>query len=129
MIHNTAELDELLSRPSQTTITSISRLDGDLLVLGAGGKMGPSLAKMARRALEASGKANRVIAASRFSDRVVQQDLTDSGIETIQCDLLDQEAVLGLPDCASALFLAGQKFGTTANPEQTWAINTIAQLT
>jgi len=124
-IRNPEALDKLLSRPSRATIDSLLHIDGDVIVLGAGGKMGPSLTRMARRAFDSSGKTNRVMAVSRFSDAGVRENLKSSGIETIACDLLDRDAVSKLPDAANVVFMAGQKFGTTGNPAKTWAMNTV----
>src|SRR6185436_8852934 len=97
------QLDELLSRPPPALVASLARLDGDLLVLGAGGKMGPSLARMAARA----GK--RVIAASRFSDAALRQRLEGWGVETIACDLLEPGALARLPRCPNVVYMAARK--------------------
>lgn len=121
-----AELDERLSRPTPGAIEVLRRLPGDLLVLGAGGKMGPSLCRMARRALDAGGLPGRVIAVSRFGEPGVAAALAREGIIVLQADLLDRDALAGLPDAPNILFLAGQKFGTRDAPHRTWAMNAIA---
>ncbi len=118
-----SELDELLSRPTPGVLETLGRNPGDILILGAGGKMGPSLAIMARRALDQLGRKDWVIAASRFSEPDLRQRLEESGIETIGLDLLNPEALASLPNAPNILYLAGQKFGTQGNPATTWAMN------
>lgn len=117
------ELDEWLSRPSPQAVATLAAHDGDLLVLGAGGKMGPTLARMARRATDAAGVRRRVIAASRFSNSGLRQQLESWGVETIACDLLDDQAVAALPPAPNVIFMSGLKFGATSNPALTWAMN------
>ncbi|MGQ0703383.1 MAG: NAD-dependent epimerase/dehydratase family protein [Gemmatimonadales bacterium] len=119
-----AALEELLSRPAAAVVPAMRELDGDLLVLGAGGKMGPSLARMAKRAWEAAGVTRRVIAVARFSDAAIRTSLENVGVETIRCDLLDRAQVARLPDAPNVVFMAGQKFGTTGEEGRTWAVNT-----
>lgn len=117
-----AELDDLLSTPRKETIAALQACPGDIIILGAGGKMGPTLARMAVRA----GGANRkVIAVSRWSSDVARRALHEAGAETVTADLLDREAVGKLPDAPNVIFMAGQKFGTSAAPAMTWAMNTI----
>jgi nucleoside-diphosphate-sugar epimerase len=120
---STAELDEQLSRPNDRAVDALGKLTGDILVLGAGGKMGPSLARMARRSLDATGQPRRVIAVSRFSDRRVNETLQATGVETIAGDLLDPEFVTSLPVCENVVFMAGMKFGTVGEQATTWATN------
>jgi nucleoside-diphosphate-sugar epimerase len=112
------DLERELARPSDADIDCLRRLDGDILILGAGGKMGPSLARLCRQASDAAGKPRRVIAVSRS----VQPE---PGIEAIPCDLLDRAQVAQLPDVPNILFLAGRKFGSAGSPELTWAMNTV----
>jgi len=116
-------LDELLSRPTPGDVAAVAALDGDLLILGAGGKMGPSLARLARRAADAAGGSRRVIAVSRFGRPEVARDLAAAGVETIAGDLLDPGVLTALPDAPLVVCMAGQKFGTTGHPAQTWALN------
>jgi len=116
------DLEEVLSRPTQGAMEVLATLPGDLLVLGAGGKMGPSLARMARRAL---GERHRVIAVSRFRDPASRQMLEQAGVTTIAADLRDPAAVAALPDAPDLIFMAGQKFGTNAAPAETWAMNAL----
>jgi nucleoside-diphosphate-sugar epimerase len=117
------ELEDLLSVPTAETITAVSRLEGDVLVLGAGGKMGPSLARLARRSIDAAGLPHRVICVSRWSSRDVAQQLEAEGIETIACDLLERDELERLPDAPEVLYLAGFKFGSSGAPDYTWAMN------
>lgn len=116
-------LDELLSRPSQPLVEMMSRLPGDLLILGVGGKMGPTLARMARRASDAAGTARRILGVSRFSSPALPQQLRDHGIEPLTCDLLDEAAVAQLPEAPLIISMSGFKFGAQANPSLTWAMN------
>jgi nucleoside-diphosphate-sugar epimerase len=124
VIQDVDQLDALLSDPSETAIAALRRIDGDLLVLGVAGKMGPTLARMARRASDAAGVSRRVIGVSRFSSASQQHELERHGIETIRCDLLDERALARLPDVANVIFMAGRKFGSTGDEPYTWAMNT-----
>jgi hypothetical protein len=119
------ELEELLERPFPADVAFAKTLEGDVAVLGAGGKMGPSLAGRVRRALEAAGVSRRVLAVARFSDPGLAKSLERSGIETIACDLADPAAVARLPKVPNVLFLAGRKFGSTERPELTWIHNVV----
>jgi nucleoside-diphosphate-sugar epimerase len=114
-----AELDERLSRPSTSLVAKLARIDGDLVILGAGGKMGPSLARMAKRATPD----RRVVAVSRWSNRAVAESLASHGVETLHVDLLDPASRAALPDASNVVFMAGQKFGTKGSPAMTWAMN------
>jgi hypothetical protein len=118
-------LEELLARPSAADVAFARALDGDVVVLGAGGKMGPSLARRVRRALDAAGVGRRVIAVDRFSEGDLASALQRDGIETIACDLLDPARVAGLPKVENVLFLAGRKFGSTDRPDLTWMHNVV----
>jgi len=119
-----SELEELLSRPDEKTAEAMAALDGDLLILGAGGKMGPSLARLARRACDRAGISKRIIAVARFTNPNLPAELKDHGIETIACDLLDPEALRLLPDIPNVIFMAARKFGTSGEAHMTWAMNT-----
>ena len=119
---NERELDELLSRPRHETLAALDACPGDVIVLGAGGKMGPTLSRMAARAAHGS---RRVIAVSRWSSPDAERELHEHGVETLRCDLLDRAAVARLPDAPNVIFMAGQKFGTASAPTATWAMNTI----
>jgi nucleoside-diphosphate-sugar epimerase len=122
-ITSTAMLDDLLSEPTPRVVESMQRARGDLIVLGAGGKMGPTLARMARRAAEQAGVRRRVIAVSRFSSPGLRHVFEQHGIETVACDLLDRRAVSELPDASDVVFMAGMKFGSSGQPSMTWAEN------
>jgi hypothetical protein len=113
------EIDDFLARPSQALIDDLAAVEGDILVLGAGGKMGPSLARLARNA--APGK--RIVAVARFSEPGLRETLEGHSIETIACDLLDRGAVEALPRLPNIVFMAGHKFGAQADPSLTWAMN------
>jgi len=115
---STEELEDGLSRPSEADVEFLGQLEGDILILGAGGKMGPSLARLCRRAADAAGAARRIVAVSR---RLVAAP----GIDWLCCDLLDRAQVARLPDCPNVLYLAGRKFGSSDSPELTWAMNTV----
>jgi nucleoside-diphosphate-sugar epimerase len=114
------QLDDLLSEPTPLAIETLTRLDGDLLLLGVGGKMGPTLARMARRA---SGTRRRVIGVARFSNPNHEEWLHRHGIETIRCDLLDPAQLERLPDATNVVFMTGMKFGSTGQETLTWAMN------
>jgi nucleoside-diphosphate-sugar epimerase len=118
-----AELAELLTSPTDLTTTAAARLDGDLMVLGAGGKMGPSLAVLAKRSIDAAGLAHKVVCVSRFGSGDVARHLSDHGIETIPLDLLDRSAYSRLRGVPNIAYLAGFKFGASAAPHRTWALN------
>ncbi len=117
------ELDEYLSRPSAEVIAAMRALSGDIMALGVGGKMGPSLAALARRASDAAGVNRRVIGVSRFSSAQAAAELNRAGVETIACDLLDENALHALPDVPNIVYMAGMKFGATGNEGLTWALN------
>lgn len=120
-----AELDDLLSDPSAGAIETVAKLEGDYVVLGVGGKMGPTLARMIRRAVDAAGVRRRVIGVSRFTSGDLPNQLASQQIEPIACDLLDAAAVARLPAAQNVVFMAGFKFGATADPSRTWAMNTL----
>jgi nucleoside-diphosphate-sugar epimerase len=113
------ELEEVLSRPSPSLAAMLARVPGDLVILGAGGKMGPSLARMARRATPA----RRVVAVSRWSSPAAELALQAVGVETVRADLRDPKALAALPDAPNVVFMAGQKFGTSGSPAATWSMN------
>ena len=117
-----SELDDLLSTPRAETRAALDACPGDVIVLGAGGKMGPTLARMVRRA---DDDTRRVIAVSRWSSKDAERALNDAGVETLGCDLLDRAAVAKLPDAPNVIFMAGQKFGTSGAPATTWAMNVL----
>jgi dTDP-4-dehydrorhamnose reductase len=120
-----AELEERLSRPSPEVIDALRRTPGDVIVLGAGGKMGPSLSAMIRRAADALGDGRSVMAVSRFSSPDVADDLDHRGVRVVRAELGDRAAIARLPDSPNVIYMAGQKFGTRDLPSLTWAVNTL----
>ncbi len=118
-------LEDWLSQPTDAAVEACRRLEGDILLLGVGGKMGLSLARMVRRASDLAGVQRRVIGVSRFSSARAAESLREAGVEAIACDLSDREAVRRLPDAPHVIFMAGQKFGTADAPELTWVANTL----
>lgn len=125
-IATSSALDLALSKPTSGVLETLRRNPGDVIVLGAGGKMGPTLTRMVRRGFDALGlQSQRVIAVSRFSSPNAIQSLQQSGVETIACDLTDRDAVSRLPDAPHIISLVGQKFGTQEAPELTWLTNTL----
>ena len=123
-IKTESELEELLSRPDEKTANAMASLDGDLLILGAGGKMGPSLTRLARRSCELAGIRKRIVAVARFTNSRLPAELGEAGLETIPCDLLDRDALGRLPDIQNVIFMAARKFGTSGEAHLTWAMNT-----
>jgi len=124
-IDTDAQLEDVLAEPSDADVDCVSRLSGDVLIVGAGGKMGPSLARRIRRAALRTGGRTRVFAASRFSSASARAELEADGISTLTCDLLDPAQIAGLPRCPYVLFLAGRKFGTLDRTDLTWVTNTV----
>lgn len=116
-------LDALLTEPSGALVEDMAEIRGDILLLGAGGKMGPTLAVLCKRALEAAGNPGRVIAVSRFTDPIATGFLRAQGVDIIPCDLMAPGAMEALPDAANIIFMAGKKFGTAGAAAQTWAMN------
>jgi hypothetical protein len=123
VIRDLSHLDELLSEPTEGVITTLGKLQGDLVVLGVGGKMGPSLARMARRASEIAGVRRRVIGVARFSSPALEGELRTHGIETIRCDLIDPAQIERLPEAPNVVAMVGMKFGSTGQEALTWAMN------
>jgi uncharacterized protein YbjT (DUF2867 family) len=126
---NTDDLEDRLVEPSPALVSDLgdfAGLEGDLVVLGAGGKMGPSLCQLARRGLDAAGRRDvRVIAVSRWSDRAVEQRLRAGGVETRRFDLSPDADLAGLPDAAAVVYMVGAKFGSSGRPAHTWAVNAL----
>lgn len=122
-IRTIEELENILSEPTPGVIETLGKLEGDIMILGAGGKMGPTLTKMAKRASDAAGVKRRVIAASIFPSENDRLGLRNAGIETIDCDFLDQDQLNALPDAPNVVFMVGMKFGSSGAQGLTWAIN------
>jgi nucleoside-diphosphate-sugar epimerase len=112
-------LEDVMTTPTPAVVADFGKIEGDLIILGVGGKMGPTLARLAKRA--APGK--RVVGVARFSEKGLREKLTASGIECIEADLLDRAQVTALPKLANVVFMAGRKFGSTGHEDLTWAMN------
>lgn len=119
------KLNEMLTAPSEALIADIRKIKGDIIVLGAGGKMGPTLCVLAKNACRAAGVDKKIYAVSRGSDSIATQLMKDHGIEVIAMDLLDKERLYALPEVENVIYMAGRKFGTNGNEWQTWAMNSI----
>lgn len=122
-IRDLDDLEDRLSEPTAELIETFRQIEGDILILGAAGKMGPTLARMARRAADAAGTPRRILGVARFTDDRSRACLTDAGVETIRCDLLEDGALARLPVAPNVVYLAGMKFGASASAAQTWAVN------
>ena len=118
-------IDPRFTEPREETLSALRQCAGDVIVLGAGGKMGPSLTAMLARAVDTLGDSRRIIAVSRWSDRKAAKALGDMDVRIVECDLLDPTDVARLPDAPNVIFMAGQKFGTADRPSVTWAMNTL----
>jgi nucleoside-diphosphate-sugar epimerase len=119
-------LEHRLSEPAEADRAFMRDLQGDIIILGAGGKMGPSLARLAKRAADDAGVRSRIMAVSRFSSENARRELEAAGIIVIPCDLLSPADVERLPNCENVLYLAGRKFGSAGRPDLTWAMNAVA---
>lgn len=117
------QLYQQLLQPSGDLIAEMAALEGDILILGAGGKMGPDLARLAKHAIDKTGSRKKVIAVSRFSEPGVQEQLEQEGIETYNADLLQDNQLQALPDVRNVIYMAGTKFGTSGKESLTWAMN------
>jgi nucleoside-diphosphate-sugar epimerase len=124
-IENIADLEERLTRPGPEDAAAMADLHGDLLILGVGGKMGPSLARLARRAADMAGTKLRILAVARFSNSDLAAELNQASIETIACDLLEPGALTKLPEVPNVIFMAARKFETSGAEHLTWAMNTL----
>jgi len=116
-------LNQMLTTPSQGLITDIAQIQGDIMILGAGGKMGPDMCILAKRAAKAAGVEKKVYAVSRFSDKNAMKRLEDEGVTIISADLMENGALESLPDCENIIFMAGRKFGTNGSEHLTWGMN------
>lgn len=115
--------EQELYKPSDALIADLHDIEGDIMILGVAGKMGPSMAKLAKKAIDKAGIKKRVIGVSRFSDPLAQAELENEGIEIIKADLLNEKDLAALPDVPNIIYLAGTKFGTTGKEAFTWAMN------
>jgi nucleoside-diphosphate-sugar epimerase len=125
MISSEQQLEDLLSEPSAADARAMAEMNGDLVILGVGGKMGPSLARRARRACELAKVAKRITGVARFSEPGVRESLEGAGIETVSADLLAPRALASLPDAPNVLYMAARKFGSTGAEHLTWAMNAL----
>jgi nucleoside-diphosphate-sugar epimerase len=123
-IQNVADLEDRLSCPGDADVSAMAALKGDLLILGVGGKMGPSLARLAWRAADMAGTRQRIVAVARFSNPDLPAELSALGIEAIPCDLLEPGALNRLPESPNIIFMAARKFGSSGAEHLTWAMNT-----
>src|SRR5258708_1740848 len=118
-VRDVEHVEEVMAAPSPGVVEEFGNISGDLIILGAGGKIGPTLARLAKRA--APGK--RIVAVARFSEQGLREQLVSCGVECITADLLDRKQVEALPKLANAVFMAGRKFGSAGQEELTWAMN------
>src|SRR6185436_11474342 len=112
-------VEDFMTTPADALVADLARTPGDIMVLGVGGKMGPTLARLAKRA----APTKKVIGVARFSEKGVREELTQAGVETISADLLDRTALEKLPKAANVMFMAGRKFGASGDVPLTWAMN------
>jgi nucleoside-diphosphate-sugar epimerase len=124
-IESEEQLEDVLSTPGPADVDFMRRLEGDIIILGAGGKMGPSLVRLAKRATDAAGIRRRVVAASRFSTSAARVEIERSGAEAIACDFTDSSQVASLPRCDNVVYMAGRKFGSSDRPDLTWVMNVL----
>jgi nucleoside-diphosphate-sugar epimerase len=122
-MRNIESVYKKLLEPSADLIEDIAMIDGDIIVLGIGGKMGPGLARVAKQAIDKAGINKKIIGVARFSEPGLQEQLNSEGIETISADLLNEDDLQALPQEKNVLYLAGTKFGTTGKESLTWAMN------
>lgn len=122
---NEEKLNQILTTPSSRLIEDMKHLDGDLVIIGAGGKMGPTLTLLAANALRLAGSVHHVTAVSRFTDPLVTALLKDNGISILSADLLSPGTAETLPDARYVIYMAGRKFGTAGQEPFTWAMNAI----
>jgi nucleoside-diphosphate-sugar epimerase len=125
VLRTVADLDDALSAPTPALINMMSRIHGPIIVLGVGGKMGPTLARMIRRADAAAGIERRVTGVSRFASGTLREQLGEWGIEAIAADLLNPSDLASLPDAPNVIYMAGLKFGASENESRTWAMNAV----
>jgi nucleoside-diphosphate-sugar epimerase len=124
-IESEDQLNEVMTRPDEALVNFIGKLESPLLILGAGGKMGPTLAVLAHRAVQTAGKGPEIIAVSRFSDPNVRKWIQSQGVRTLAADLMDRKSLKSLPESSNIIYMIGWKFGTADNPAWTWAVNTL----
>ena len=118
-------LNALLTAPSDALTADIAGIDGDIMVLGASGKMGPTLCILAKNAIEKAGIDKKIYAVARFTDPEAKKQLEDNGIIALTCDLSDTRQLAALPDCPNIIYMAGRKFGTNGEEWKTWGMNSL----
>ncbi|MBL27552.1 MAG: epimerase [Rhodospirillaceae bacterium] len=118
-LESVEHLEEVMTQPAPALVRDLKALDGDILIIGVGGKMGPTLARLAKRA----APEKRVVGVARFSEPGLEQRLNGWGVETIRADLLDRTEIEALPRLPNVVFMAGRKFGSAGNEPLTWAMN------
>ncbi len=118
------KLNDLMTTPSETLVEDVKKIKGDIMILGAGGKMGPTLAILAKNAIKKANINKRVIAVSRFSDPIARSVLESNDIEIIACDLMEDGVIDKLPDVENVIYMVGRKFGTVGNEILSWGMNT-----
>lgn len=123
---NAGELESYIARPTEALIKMMSRLDGDIMILGVAGKMGVTMAMQAVNAIAAAGVEKKVYGVARFSDEASRKKLEAFDVKVIACDLMDQEQIAALPQVKNIIFMAGRKFGTQGSEDLTWAMNVLA---
>ncbi|WP_246581383.1 NAD-dependent epimerase/dehydratase family protein [Echinicola shivajiensis] len=117
-------MEASLTRPSKVLVDDVKKLEGDVMLLGIGGKMGVSMGKLLVDAIAEAGKDTKVYGVSRFSNPEAKREVEANGVMPIACDLLNEESLQSLPEVKNVIYLAGHKFGTTGNEDFTWAMNT-----
>lgn len=122
-MHTKEELERVLCEPSDRLVEDIRRIDGDIMLLGAGGKMGPSMATLAANAVRAAGIEKKIYAVSRFSDPALRDRLTKNGVIVIPADLEKPDEIAALPEVENIIFMVGRKFGTDGGEALTWGMN------
>lgn len=125
-VYTDQEVEDILSIPQPETVELMKRLDGDIMILGIGGKMGPTLGRIISRAIEKAGVSKTLYGVSRFSDESKKKRMEDWGITCISCDLLDEEDIAKLPKVKNVIYMAGRKFGMKGSDYVYWAMNTLA---
>ena len=122
-IRDVAQLELLLSEPTEGVVETMRRLEGDILVLGAGGKIGPTLCRMARRGSDSAGTKRRIIGVEGNATPEMQAEFHSHGIKLIRCDMLDRRQLDALPEVPNIVYMAAMKFGSTGQEALTWALN------
>jgi len=118
------KLNDFMTTPSETLVEDVKKIKGDIMILGAGGKMGPTLAILAKNAIKKANINKRVIAVSRFSDPIAKNVLEKNDVEIIACDLMGEGVLDNLPDVENIIFMVGRKFGTVGDETLSWGMNT-----